>query len=81
LDSEAIEMINKVNILTYSLTRTMKNEIRKRFSFMLRKSIHKDLKNKSTELEMDMSPLVEAGIKLVTEKSKVEIQNILGVVE
>jgi hypothetical protein len=70
---------SKVNILTYSFTRLMKKEIKKRFSFQLRKSIHKDLKNKSTEVEMDMSPIVEAGIILVTEKSKVEIQNILGV--
>jgi len=57
----------------------MRNEVKKRFSFMLRKSIHKDLKNKSTEIEMDMSPIVEAAILLVTEKSKIEIKQILGV--
>jgi len=72
-------MINKLNILVYSLTTTMRNEVKKRFSFMLRKSIHKDLKNKSTEIEMDMSPIVEAAILLVTEKSKIEIKQILGV--
>ena len=72
-------MSNKVNILVYSLTTTMRNEVKKRFSFMLRKSIHKDLKNKSTEIEMDMSPIVEAAILLVTEKSKIEIKQILGV--
>lgn len=53
--------------------------MKRRFSFTLRKSVHKELKNKSTETEMAMSPIVEAGIMLVTEKSKVEIQNILGV--
>jgi len=72
-------MTNKLNILVYSLTTTMRNEVKKRFSFMLRKSIHKDLKNKSTEIEMDMSPIVEAAILLVTEKSKIEIKQILGV--
>lgn len=71
--------MNKLNILAYSFTHPMTKEIRKRFSFMLRKSVHKELKNAATEAEMPLSDLVEAGIKLVTEKSKVEIQNILGV--
>jgi hypothetical protein len=59
----------------------MKQEIRKRFSFTLRKSVHKELKNKATEVEMAMSPIVEAGIMLVTEKSTVEIKQILGVAQ
>jgi hypothetical protein len=71
-------MINKLNILVYSFTRLMKKEVKKRFSFTIRKSIHKDLKNASTETELDMSSIVEAGIILASEKSKVEILNVLG---
>lgn len=73
--------MNKLNILTYSFTHPMKTEMKNRFSFTLRKSVHKNLKNKSTETEMPMSPIVEAGIMLITEKSKVEIQHILGVTQ
>jgi hypothetical protein len=72
-------MINKLNILVYYFTHLMTKEIKKRFSFMIRKSIHKDLKNASTETELDMSDIVEAGIIIASEKSRHEIEVILGV--